>query len=219
MVNVPTTGGGSYCVDATEVTIGHYSTFLMSNPSTSLLPAACAGNTLFTPSIPLDLSKPNNPVTGVDWCDAFAYCAHLERHLCGRIGAGAPLGSTEVNDAARSEWFNACSRGGTQAYPYGNNYVAGTCVDRNGGNVLRAVGSASACVGGYAGLHDMSGNVQEWEDNCVTMVGQQPSTQDFCRPRGGAYNDNLSSSTACGAIAQSKKRSASDAVTGFRCCL
>src|SRR5262249_45730383 len=160
--------GTSYCVDVLEVTIGRYNTFLMANPSTSLLSASCAGNTLFTPSAPLDLGKPNNPVTYVDWCDAYAFCAHLGRHLCGRIGCGAPLDSNEANDPGKSEWHNACSRGGTQAYPYGNGYVQGTCVDRNGGNVPRAVGSATACVGGYAGLHDMSGNVQEWEDNCLT---------------------------------------------------
>ncbi len=218
MVNVPTTGGGSYCVDANEVTIGGYNTFLQSNPSTSLLPAACAGNTLFAPSSPLDLSKPTYPVTSVDWCDAYAYCAHLGRHLCGRIGRGAPLGSNEVNDATKSEWHNACSRGGTQVYPYGNNYSQGTCVDKNGSNALRAVGSATACVGGYAGLHDMSGNVEEWEDNCITMAGQQPSTQDQCRPRGGAYNDSQTG-TSCGSMSAQKRRSASDSTTGFRCCL
>jgi Sulfatase-modifying factor enzyme 1 len=217
MVNVPTTTGGSYCVDAQEVTIGRYNTFLMSNPSTSLLPASCAGNTLFTPSAPLDLAKPNNPVTSVDWCDAYAYCANLGRHLCGRIGGGAPLASNEVSDATKGEWYNACSRGGTQAYPYGNNYVPGSCVDRNGGNVPRAVGAATACVGGYAGLHDMSGNVMEWEDNCVTMPGQQPSTQDTCKARGGAYSDNFNA-TACTSMSASKKRSASDPQTGFRCC-
>jgi formylglycine-generating enzyme required for sulfatase activity len=218
MVNVPTNGGGSYCVDADEVTIAGYNTFLMSNPSTSLLPASCAGNTVFTPSLPLDLGKPTYPVTSVDWCDAYAYCAHLGRHLCGRIGRGPVLAPIDVNDANKSEWFNACSRGGTQSYPYGNAYVQGTCVDKNAPNAVRAVGSATACVGGYAGLHDMSGNIQEWEDNCVTMPGQLPSTQDVCRARGGAYNDG-SAATTCGAMSQSRRRSASDAATGFRCCL
>jgi hypothetical protein len=217
MVNVPTTGG-SYCVDVDEVTVGRYDTFLMSNPSTSLLPASCAGNTSFQPGSPLDLSRPNNPVANVDWCDAYAFCAHLGRHLCGRIGRGAPLGPIEANDATKSEWYNACSRGGTQAYPYGNNYAQGTCIDKNGANAVRPVGSATACVGGYAGLHDMSGNLQEWEDNCVTMPGQQPSTQDFCKARGGSFSDTASGTT-CGAQSQSKRRSASDAFTGFRCCL
>jgi hypothetical protein len=218
MVNVPTTTSGSYCVDAYEVTVGAYNSFLMSNPSMSLLPASCAGTTTFEPSIPLDLSKPTYPVTSIDWCGAFAYCAELGRHLCGRIGRSTSLGASDETDATKSEWYNACSHGGTLAYPYGNNYVQGACIDRGGNNSPRAVGSAAACVGGFAGLHDMSGNAQEWEDNCVTPNGQQPSTQDLCRTRGGAFNDG-SAAVACTSLSPTRKRSASDNATGFRCCL
>jgi len=216
MVNVPTTSGGSYCVDATEVTIAAYNTFLTSNPPISLMPSSCATKTSYAPSVALDLTKPNYPATYVDWCDGYAYCAYLGRHLCGRIGGGT-LASTEPVDASKSEWHNACTKGGTQAYPYGNVYALGACIDRQY-NAVRAVGSATECVGGYPGLRDMSGNVQEWEDNCTTAAGMQPGLQDNCKTRGGAYND-IQTNLTCGTMSSTRKRNQTDAVTGFRCCL
>jgi hypothetical protein len=30
----------------------------------------------------------NFPITNVDWCDAYAYCAGIGKRLCGKIGGG-----------------------------------------------------------------------------------------------------------------------------------
>jgi formylglycine-generating enzyme required for sulfatase activity len=218
MVSVPTMSGGSYCVDAREVTISAYAAFLASGPSVSLFPAACGGKTSFAPASPLDMARPTNPVTFVDWCQAYGYCASVGRHLCGRIGGGPPLSTAEQLDQVKSEWFNACSKGGTLTYPYGSIYVQGACVDnRTSLNVPHAVGSYPGCVGGYAGLRDMSGNVQEWEDNCLPPGAGQPGLNDSCKARGGGFNDP-STGVTCATMDSTRKRSQADAATGFRCC-
>jgi hypothetical protein len=216
MVAVPTPTGSSYCVDATEATVDAYSAFLSSSPPLSLMPSSCATKTSYAPSVPLDLSRPSYPVANVDWCDAYAFCAQLGKHLCGRIGGGAPLAPIEQSDASKSAWHNACSNGGTRTYPYGSSYSQGTCIDKQGVNAVRPVGSAVGCVGGFPGLHDMSGNVQEWEDNCSTMAGQQPSLSDNCRVRGGGFNDTQLAVTC--ASGSTRKRNQGDSATGFRCC-
>jgi formylglycine-generating enzyme required for sulfatase activity len=212
MISV-TSAAGPYCIEATEVTIGAYSAFLMSNPPLSLMDPSCAGKTSYAPSNNLDLARPTYPVTYVDWCDAFAYCASLDRHLCGRIGRGAALGAVEVTDATKSEWYNACSKSGTRAYPYGTNY-AQVCIDSQTGTV-GPVGAAPYCVGGFPGIRDMSGNVQEWEDNCVPMGGS--GLLDRCKTRGGGYNDGANG-VACNAMTSMRRRNQSDDATGFRCC-
>jgi formylglycine-generating enzyme required for sulfatase activity len=207
MANVPTIGGSSYCVDATEVTVSAYNAFLMTNPSTSLFPAVCSARTSFTPSQSLDLAHPNNPVNSVDWCQAYGYCAGSGRHLCGRIGGGASLSGSEGTDPIKSEWFNACSKGGTRSYPYGNLFMFSACST----NQIAAVQSASGCVGGYPGIYDMSGNVAEWEDDCQGTSGGN----DMCATRGGSYSDNMLSCS--GSVL--KKRSSFSQSIGFRCCL
>jgi hypothetical protein len=213
MVSV-TSAAGPYCIDALEVTIGAYSAFLMSNPPLSLMAPSCAGKTSYAPSNNLNLARPTYPVTYVDWCDAFAYCASVGRHLCGRIGRGVALSAAEVTDATKSEWHNACSRSGVRAYPYGNNYVQNICVDNQIG-VVGPVGASPNCVGGFTGLRDMSGNVQEWEDNCVPGIGS--GLQDRCTTRGGGYNDGATA-VICNATKSLRRRSQSDDATGFRCC-
>jgi len=77
------------------------------------------------------MSRANYPVTQVDWCDAWGYCAAAGKHLCGRIGGGNTLQGYETGDAKKSEWYSACSKGGAQTYPYPGQYAGGRCVDRN----------------------------------------------------------------------------------------
>jgi hypothetical protein len=213
MASVPTTtGGASYCVDAKEVTVAAYNDFLLASPSVSLLPPSCSPKTSFAPSVALDLAHPSYPVNNVDWCDAYAYCKSVGRRLCGRIGGGAPIGSSDFADATKSEWHNACSKGGKQAYPYGTSYVPQKCIDSQV-LTLHNVGTTSGCVGGYPGLSDMSGNVQEWEDNCSTGSG----LDDDCKTRGGSYKDGQTGLT-CATTSSNRKRAGSDSSTGFRCC-
>ena len=79
------------------------------------------------------------------------------------------------------------------------------------------VGEKSMCVGGYAGLYDMSGNVWEFEDSCAASSG----SSDFCRWRGGTYvqtNDDASGIFLQCNTNNNNSRSETDSSAGFRCC-
>jgi hypothetical protein len=211
MVSVPVPGGTTrYCIDATEVTNDAYSSFLATNPSTAMLPASCSQKTSFVPGMPIDPARPTYPVTQVDWCDAWGYCAAEGKHLCGRIGGGNTLGGNETGDAHKSEWYNACSRGGSQNYPYPGGYMLGRCVDRQY-QAPRQVGATTGCVGGYTGIFDMSGNVDEWENQCATGFGG-----DQCGARGGNYNDQGNVLTCASVV--TRNRTFRSSTVGFRCC-
>src|SRR5262249_50447088 len=110
---VPKIGGGSYCIDGTEVTYTQYLVFYHANPVIMGLPVAC-NNHVYTPSgaWPPGPTQLNNPVAYVDWCDAVAYCTYAGKHLCGKISGGSnddPNSDPMVYaSATQSEWYNAC---------------------------------------------------------------------------------------------------------------
>ena len=208
--------GQSYCIDATEVSKGHYKTWLDSIPGIDAQPPQCAWNTTFEPTDPdwptIQTTDPL-PVTHVNWCDAYAYCAGVGKRLCGKIGGG-PNAHDDYDEPTRSAWLNACSHEGMNDYPYGGTYVANVC---NGmdypGMVTINVGSAAGCVGGYPGIHDMSGNVWEWEDSCSADLGET----DTCRRRGGSYLSNATLVRCL--VGEVEARNARLGYIGFRCCL
>jgi len=205
------TSAGSYCIDSTEVTRADYNDFLTSlgSPANLTLPAGCEGKTDFTPKKdwPAAPGTETFPVSQIDWCSAAAYCAWAGKRLCGRIGGGAIATGSAEHDAAQSEWFDACSRGGTRAYPYGDAYDANACTGAVG-----SVGARAECVGGYDGIHDMSGSVWEWTNACdSTDLGS------FCHAAGGAF-DSRPDEMACGANPRPWTRSSAATNIGIRCC-
>jgi formylglycine-generating enzyme required for sulfatase activity len=206
-----TTSGAAFCIDATEVTNGEYASFLGAGASPSgSLPDGC-GNHDFQPSQgwPAPAGATNEPVTWVDWCDALAYCAWAGESLCGQPGGG---GLDPTSDPATGEWYFACSGQAGNTYPYGASYMSGVCNDDAGGPVV--VGSRARCVGGYAGLFDMSGNVAEWENAC----SGDGSGSDTCSVRGGSFaSSSVAQQLACGAR-QLVPRTSTAANIGFRCC-
>jgi sulfatase modifying factor 1 len=183
---VPVTGG--YSIDATEVTQGQYASWLATSPA---LPdpsdATCGWNQSYEPDAKCFLgSDPHGaeyPVVCVDWCDAHAYCAGVGKRLCGKIGGGANDTADSAN-AAKGQWYNACSSGGVNAYPYGNTRDGSACNGYDHGGRELPVGSLSTCqssVAGYQGVFDMSGNVYEWEDSCDNTL-----SDGFCLLGGGS---------------------------------
>jgi formylglycine-generating enzyme required for sulfatase activity len=113
----------------------------------------------------------------------------------------------------------ACTGAGTSKYVYGgDNYKPGVC-DTDGTGRVDA-GSLAGCEGGFPGIFDMSGNVEEWEDSCEP-AGDAGASNDSCPWRGGSFNDgdfptnyrcDISGSYYMG------PRSTRSLDIGFRCC-
>jgi formylglycine-generating enzyme required for sulfatase activity len=213
---------GAFCIDATEVTQAEYGAFLKAKSGdVSGQPPECAWNVTFATkggcNPPFD--PPNNgdyPVVGVDWCDAWMYCAWANKRLCGARDGGA---RNESTDPTAAEWYFACTDGndGLHTHPYGTSYDPLAC---NGGGagtgMLRPVRSFTKCQGGYAGIFDMEGNAWEWENGGGPTDPGTPSL-DPCRIRGGSVDDTLD--PGCVNVNEGQPRSATLCVVGFRCCL
>jgi hypothetical protein len=189
LVKVPTPSGGIMCIDATEVTEAQYSEFLAAkagDPSGQR--PECALNLYFEPpeGCLRHLPDPSNPGAHpqqcVDWCDAAAFCEWSGKRLCGGVDQGS-VAWAEGSDATKDQWFNACSSGGANVFPYGAACNANACNWTNSFSI--EAGSRSSCQaqGPYAGVFDLSGNVGEWEDSCTGYEG----LRDSCRVRGGSY--------------------------------
>lgn len=143
---------GTYCIDSTEVTNAQYGLFVTAAQPLATQPDAFCRerNKSFTPNIdntsgmqerPWPVAATANlPVTGVDWCDAQAYCSWVGKRLCGRIGGGSlnfgsndgkgggkSDGPDDWEDYRKAQWFNACTGGGAYPFPYGAAYNAQAC--------------------------------------------------------------------------------------------
>ncbi len=214
---------GSYSIDAHEVTVGEYADWIKTSPSVIGQPPVCSWNTDFQPSTvptgwPDVTDERDHPITYVDWCDAVAYCAAHARRLCGRIGGGA-VDWTKRTDANESQWFNACTSGGTHAYTYGGaSYVPGLCNSGNADGAQRVTAAQSHpdchATEAYSGVYDLSGNVWEWEDACDSTTKGEDAK---CALRGGAWDNNASESR-CAETGFAYSRSNADGFVGFRCC-
>lgn len=107
-----------------------------------------------------------------------------------------------------SEWGDGC---GTDSYPYGSAYVAGTCADQSDyTGPLSVAGGHGAChgTGELAEVYDMSGNASEWTDDC--NGGQ-------CNSRGGE-SPQTSTYLTCG-NRWSRPASGWTFLSGVRCCV
>ena len=218
MVPVPRPGGGTYCMDSTEVTRDQYKAFSTAKPAGQ--PATCSWNTTYVPvqvssgqcskgEWPPGINGPL-PVVCVDWCDAHMFCKWAGKRLC-KVTWG------QWTSAGTSEWYNACSKGGTQTYPYpGTAYQPSTCNGKEGGvGKLLAVKSKLKCEGGYPGIFDLSGNAWEWTTACKANTG----SSDICRVAGGAFYTSQAA-MFCGVTAGwgNFARNTGQSAIGFRCC-
>jgi formylglycine-generating enzyme required for sulfatase activity len=213
----PMVDAGGYCIDRTEVSNAQYAAFLGAGPDVAMQSPDCAWNDHFerqdlTTEEVLPAFAPNEvdlPVANVDWCDAAAYCAWAGKRLCGKRGGGAVAFDARASTA--SEWFAACSRGGTRAYPYGDTFDVSACAVTGS---YHAVGSDPRCAGGIDGVYDLIGNVWEWENSCgsdTASPGEAP-----CSRRGGAVAVDPSN-WSCADGGQGVRR-LRQADIGFRCC-
>ncbi|MGH7281227.1 MAG: formylglycine-generating enzyme family protein [Polyangiaceae bacterium] len=214
-----------FCIDSTEVTNQNYADFLAAGFSGSE-PPTCTWKTNFLPDTSgsvdsdctpgnVDVSThPNFPISCVDWCDAWTYCKWAGKNICANVNGSSLAYSDSVTTS--SEWYLACATPAKNTYSTGTTYDGG-CNLSSSSTV--SVGSDTKCVGGYPGLLDMAGNVEEWADSCDSA-----GTDDD----GGAWNDNCHEMGDCfnysnvGAAhcnnADSDRRGSHWADVGFRCC-
>jgi len=202
---------GEFCIDSTEVTQGQYHTWLASEPNVDEQPPECWDNTDFAPNERCSESSTvcwyspgqceNSPQVCVDWCDAFAFCHAMGKHLCGAIAGG----SAPYDDPSAGQWPLACSAAD----------ALDGC-DYHGTAGETDVATVPECAVYYDGepLYDMSGNVSEWEDSCSAVTG--PS--DFCRTRGGNWSGDPASLTCELVVAPPWRREEVSATVGLRCC-
>ena len=207
-------GIGSFCVDTTEVTNVMYGAFLAAKPSGALQPATCAWNRDYTP-LGGPPASDTRPVVGVDWCDAWLYCASAGKRLCGHVGDGGNNPTDAFANASTSEWYDVCTNGGTSAFAYGDTFDGAKCAHAGEDGTFVHASSIPSCVGTttpYDAIFDMSGNAGEWEGSCS---GEQGGG-DLCRVRGGGPPGS-SSEGSCAMDELARRDHASKAV-GFRCC-
>jgi formylglycine-generating enzyme required for sulfatase activity len=198
------------CIDSTEVTVADYAKFLKAKgDDTSKQSSECAWNNSFEPlaSASGPDARAGIPVTGVDYCDAAAYCAWADKRLCGKIGGGAISFADLASD--KSQWFSACGGPAGQQTPYGGPHQDGACNDASGAGKLAPVGSFTGCSGCYGGVSDMLGNAAEWVDACDANAG----AADGCETIGGSFVDMPTCSSS-----RLKHRNERLPTVGFRCC-
>ena len=193
---IPTVPAGAIRITPTEVTAAQYAEFLADVDGQDIArPATCAWNTTFAPSSSAGCaSGASSPIRCVDWCDAYAFCEWAGLRLC-----------------TKTEWLAACGGATNDPYPYGASFNQASCQFNDPGGPV-AVGSKTACEGGYPGLFDMLGNVAEWDGSCQGTAG----ATDRCGIHGGdfaAAADTFQCSTENDAA-----RSAGSPKVGIRCC-
>jgi formylglycine-generating enzyme required for sulfatase activity len=106
------------------------------------------------------------PVTGVSWDDAVAYCKWLSRE----IGAEARL-------PTEAEWETAARGREERKYPWGNDWDERAADCFEAGGRVRAVKSFPAGKSPF-GAYDMAGNVWEWVSDEWRGEDGQPKVKD-----------------------------------------
>jgi formylglycine-generating enzyme len=208
-----------FLIDATEVTVADYAGFAALDFHPIVLSSPCLWKLQVEWFRPDDWDQQlegdfDNPVRGVDWCDAEAYCKWAGKRLCGVVGGG-PAKLEQLIDAP-NEWHRACSDGGVSSWPYGNNYKKHACNGLDQGIAdITPVASFADCVGGVEGLFDMSGNLWEWTNACGEDPGAEHWEQD-CQRRGGSFHS--SKDVLRCSVDSRRHRGYRDSSTGIRCC-
>jgi formylglycine-generating enzyme required for sulfatase activity len=150
---------GAYCIEITEVTNAAYAVCVDDG--------ACA-----KAPAPSGFASPTQPVVGVAWADADAYCTWLGGRL-----------------PTEAEWERAAAGPDGQPYPWG--VSAPSCAHAAykscGGKVTAAVGTHTAGASAE-GVQDLAGNVFEWVGDWMDEhYYARSSVQDPTGPASGEF--------------------------------
>lgn len=202
-------GSIDFCIDSVEVTNADYEAFLATAPSVAAQPGYCAWNTSFVPTNGWPSTRADWPVRWVDHCDAIAYCEANGRRLCGARGGGVlPLSQTTSAD---SQWFHACTNGGSTALPYGDTHSS-SCPPHYPWQSPEDVGTTPCCNDASGVVSGLMTNVREWVDACSAMTG----ASDECAVVGPT--SDFATQSACAEAAAFLPRNSTSGDVGFRCC-
>ncbi|MGC4069170.1 MAG: SUMF1/EgtB/PvdO family nonheme iron enzyme [Polyangiaceae bacterium] len=240
-VTCPSSGGPAmvklpdgYCIDSTEVTRAQYAAWLATVSAATVNAqdaTTCGWNTSFDPASGSNCDPSKRCTSNcadyaqvcVDWCDAVAYCKGVGKRLCGSI-SGGPISAADFTDPKKSQWYNACSSGGKNVYPYGNTYQRDYCYTTYSQttSTTRAVGTFAQCQPAvpYAGIYDLAGNAEEWQDSCASSAVDAPCLRVGGSSTGwyGATEEAVQSYTECARPDLTFPRNVQVDSLGFRCC-
>jgi formylglycine-generating enzyme required for sulfatase activity len=122
---------------------------------------------------------PYDPVVGVTWYEAEAYCRWLSAQK-----------NRRVRLPSEEQWEKAARGENGRTWPWGESFnrnKANTCEHGVGGTL--AAGTLAADRSPY-GLTDLGGNVQDWTSSVYQpLPGEQFPAEDLRVARGGSWND------------------------------
>ncbi|MCP4544663.1 MAG: SUMF1/EgtB/PvdO family nonheme iron enzyme [Chloroflexi bacterium] len=131
---------------------------------------------------------PQQPVVGVSWYEAAAYCRWLDEKT-----------GLEVRLPSEAEWEKAARGTDGRIYPWGNKFDKTKCnMGESGVGTTTPVGTYSPRGDSPYGCADMVGNVWEWcatkwEGNYINYKGDGDAEGTAPRVvRGGAFHDYVS---------------------------
>jgi hypothetical protein len=191
MVLVPHPDGGSFCIDSREVTNEQYAAFL-ARPAPAPHPECVGADHNPKANWPPPADRGPYPVGGVTWCDAHAFCTANGKRLCGDASGALIVFDKESDEelnARRTEMWAACTRGGTQAYAYGDEPEVGRCNDAAEPDAFEPAAAETRCEGGYDGIFFLQGNAFEWEGACQFASYGEGGPFASCMGRGHAGCD------------------------------
>ena len=191
----------TYTIDRKEVSVADYRMF-----------TDVAGRSTPTMLSDQNLAGPNQPVIGVDWDDAGAYCQWLGQRL-----------------PTEAEWEKAARGTDGRIYPWGNDWDPTQDNHGNGSELGLDVSDGylyTAPVGielgtSPYGVLNMAGNVYEWTaDDFALYPGNDKYThpdynKDYKVLKGGAYTDGQSEQRSASRVGYARDFREED--FGFRC--